>query len=80
MKPRGDISHIGAAGVMVCIQIAGRSIAVMTMKGLTDCMSEYKYLCPLPTISQQEQVAHIADDDFFLVYGNPVVVNCDDGH
>ena len=25
-------------------------------------------------------MAHIEDDDFFLVYGNPVVVNCDDGH
>ena len=33
----------------------------------------------LPEISQNEFLAHIEDDDFFRVYGNPVMVNCDDG-
>lgn len=28
----------------------------------------------LPHISVDELIAHIEDDDFFLVYGNPVVV------
>ena len=30
-------------------------------------------------ISQQEFCDHIEDDDFFLAYGNPVVINCDSG-
>ena len=30
-------------------------------------------------MSQREFCDHIEDDDFFLVYGNPVIVNGDDG-
>lgn len=30
-------------------------------------------------ISQQELIDHIEDDDFFIVYGNPVIVHGDDG-
>lgn len=33
----------------------------------------------LPEISQQEFCDHIEDDDFFLVYGNPVVIISDSG-
>ena len=36
-------------------------------------------LLNLPEISQNEFLTHIEDDDFFRVYGNPVMVNCDDG-
>ena len=42
-------------------------------------MSKYKCLLPLIMISEQEFVDHIADDDFLLVYGNPVIINCDTG-
>ena len=31
----------------------------------------------LPTVTVDELVAHIEDDDFFRVYGNPVVVKSD---
>lgn len=31
-------------------------------------------------ITQQELIDHIEDDDFFIVYGNPVIVHGDDGH
>jgi len=41
-------------------------------------MNENKTL-PLREMTQQEFCDHIEDDDFFLVYGNPVVVNGDDG-
>lgn len=33
----------------------------------------------LPVISQQEFCNHIEDDDFFLTYGNPVVIKSDSG-
>lgn len=33
----------------------------------------------LPVISQQEFCDHIEDDDFFLVYGNPVVIRENSG-
>ena len=32
-----------------------------------------------PEITQQEFCDHIEDDDFFLVYGNPVVIRADSG-
>lgn len=32
-----------------------------------------------PEITQQEFNNHIEDDDFFLVYGNPVVIREDSG-
>ena len=32
-----------------------------------------------PEITQQEFCDHIEDDDFFLVYGNPVVIREDSG-
>ncbi|MBP3902566.1 MAG: hypothetical protein J6D53_14110 [Blautia sp.] len=34
---------------------------------------------PYPEISQQEFCDHIDDDDFFLVYGNPVIIKADSG-
>ena len=33
----------------------------------------------LEEIQQQEFYDHIEDDDFFLAYGNPVIINCDNG-
>lgn len=36
-------------------------------------------LSALPEISQQEFCDHIEDEDFFLVYGNPVIVRADCG-
>ena len=36
-------------------------------------------LLPLMEISQSEFCEHIEDDDFFLAYGNPVVIRCDSG-
>lgn len=36
-------------------------------------------LLPLIEISQAEFCEHIEDDDFFLAYGNPVVIRCDSG-
>ena len=33
----------------------------------------------LPEISQQEFCDHIEDEDFFLTYGNPVVIRSDSG-
>lgn len=30
-------------------------------------------------ITQQELIDHIEEDDFFTVYGNPVIVHGDDG-
>jgi hypothetical protein len=36
-------------------------------------------LLPLMEINQTEFCEHIEDDDFFLVYGNPVVIRCDSG-
>lgn len=41
-------------------------------------LNENKTL-PLREMSQKEFCDHIEDDDFFLVYGNPVVVRGDDG-
>ena len=35
-------------------------------------------LLRLQEISQAEFREHMEDDDFFLMYGNPVIVNCDD--
>ena len=32
-----------------------------------------------PEITQQEFFDHIEEDDFFLVYGNPVVIRSDSG-
>ena len=32
-----------------------------------------------PEITQQEFCDHIEDDDFFLIYGNPVVIREDSG-
>ena len=34
---------------------------------------------PLIEISQADFCEHIEDDDFFLAYGNPVVIRCDSG-
>lgn len=34
---------------------------------------------PYPEITQQEFCDHIEDDDFFLVYGNPVIIRADSG-
>ncbi|MBR1711309.1 MAG: hypothetical protein IJ719_21225 [Clostridia bacterium] len=39
-----------------------------------------KRLFPLPTISEQEFVDHIADEDFLPVYGNPIIINCKAGY
>ena len=39
-----------------------------------------KCLFPLPTISEKEFVEHVADDDFLLVYGNPMIINCNAGY
>lgn len=36
-------------------------------------------LLSLLEISQTEFCEHIEDDDFFLAYGNPVVIRCDSG-
>lgn len=36
-------------------------------------------MIPFPEISQQEFCDHIEDEDFFLVYGNPVIINVDSG-
>ena len=33
----------------------------------------------LPVVSQQEFCDHIDDEDFFLTYGNPVIVRADSG-
>ena len=33
----------------------------------------------MPLISEQEFLDHIEDDDFFLKYGNPVRVHCENG-
>ena len=30
-------------------------------------------------IAQADFIEHFEEDDFFLKYGNPVVVNCNDG-
>ena len=35
-------------------------------------------LLRLQEISQAEFREHMEDDDFFLIYGNPVIVDCDD--
>ena len=32
-----------------------------------------------PEISQQEFCDHIEDEDFFLTYGNPVIINAHSG-
>ena len=33
----------------------------------------------LQEISQKEFCDHLEDEDFFLTYGNPVVIKCDNG-
>ena len=33
----------------------------------------------MPEITEEELVAHIEDDDFLLVYGNPVLIRSKDG-
>jgi len=33
----------------------------------------------MPEISEEELVEHIEDDDFLLVYGNPVLIRSKDG-
>ena len=38
-----------------------------------------KYL-NMPEITEDEFVAHIEDDDFLEVYGNPVIIRGKDGH
>ena len=40
---------------------------------------EKEKLLHLQEISQQEFCDHIEDDDFFLAYGNPLIINCDNG-
>ena len=42
-------------------------------EGYLDCNSA------LPAITQQEFCDHIDDEDFFLTYGNPVVIRSDSG-
>lgn len=34
----------------------------------------------MPEISEDELIAHIEDDDFLEVYGNPVIIRGKDGH
>lgn len=34
----------------------------------------------IPIISEDEYIAHIEDDDFLEVYGNPVIIRGKDGH
>ena len=34
----------------------------------------------LQSISQADFVDHIEDNDFFLAYGNPLIINCEDGN
>lgn len=34
----------------------------------------------MPEISENELIAHIEDDDFLEVYGNPVIIRGKDGH
>ena len=36
-------------------------------------------MIPFPEISQQEFCDHMEDEDFFLAYGNPVIVHADSG-
>ena len=36
-------------------------------------------MIPFPEITQQEFCDHIEDDDFFLTYGNPVIIKADSG-
>lgn len=36
-------------------------------------------MIPFPEISQQEFCDHMKDEDFFLAYGNPVIVRADSG-
>ena len=36
-------------------------------------------LLQIQEISQQEFCDHLEDDDFTKVYGNPVIIRCDDG-
>ena len=43
------------------------------MENNTDC----GLLC-LQEITQAEFCEHIQDDGFFLAYGNPVIIKCDD--
>lgn len=43
------------------------------------CEENYGRRYPLPEISQGELIEHIEDEDFFLTFGNPVVVRCDNG-
>ena len=50
------------------------------MQGFAQLKERDKCLFPLPTISEQEFVDHIADNDFLLVYGNPVIINCNAGY
>ena len=33
----------------------------------------------LHKITRQEFCDHIEDDDFFLAYGNPLIINCENG-
>lgn len=40
-------------------------------------MSEKKLY--MPEISEEEFVAHVEDEDFFKVYGNPVLIRSKDG-
>ena len=41
--------------------------------------SERSNLLCLQEISQQEFCDHFDDNDFFLAYGNPLIINCDSG-
>ena len=41
--------------------------------------SEKPCILRLQEISQRDFCDHIEDNNFFLVYGNPVVIRCDDG-
>lgn len=50
---------------------AARAIAVYKER--------YGKQIPLPEISQTDFIEHLDDDNFFLAYGNPVVVKADDG-
>ncbi len=51
---------------------AARAIAI--------CEERYGKQILLPEISQAEFCEHLDDDDFFLAYGNPVILKTESGH
>lgn len=46
-------------------------------RAIAVCKERYGKQIPLPEISQAEFCEHLDDDDFFLAYGNPVVLKTD---